>query len=82
MPIRTGKQFLDALHDDRQIFIDGERVRDIAADPRFAGAAHSLAELYDMQHDPALRERMTFPSPIERRARSGCPLSSRARSMT
>ena len=32
-------------------------------DPRFAGAAQSLAELYDMQHDPALTERMTFASP-------------------
>ena len=63
MPIRTGKQFLDALHDDRRIFIDGERVRDVAADPRFAGAAQSLAELYDMQHDQALHDRMTFSSP-------------------
>jgi len=63
MPIRTGRQFLDALHDDRQIFIDGERVRDIAGDRRLAGAAHSLAELYDMQHDPALREQMIFASP-------------------
>ena len=67
MPIRTGKQFLDALHDDRRIFIDGERVRDIAADPRFAGAAQSLAELYDMQHDPALHDRMTFRLAVERR---------------
>ena len=82
MPIRTGKQFLEALHDDRQIFIDGERVRDIAADPRFAGAAHSLAELYDMQHDPALHRPHDFCLAVERRARSGCPLSSRARSMT
>jgi 4-hydroxyphenylacetate 3-monooxygenase len=63
MPIRTGKQFLAGLRDDRQIFMDGERVRDVTADPRLAGAAHSVAELYDMQHDPALAGRMTFPSP-------------------
>jgi 4-hydroxyphenylacetate 3-monooxygenase len=63
MPIRTGKQFLEALRDDRQIFIDGELVRDIAADRRLAGAAQSLAELYDMQHDPARYDRMTFASP-------------------
>src|SRR5438477_53949 len=44
-------------------FIDGERIRDVTTDPRFAGAAHSLAALYDMQHDPALTERMTFASP-------------------
>src|SRR4051794_12218871 len=63
MPIRTGKQFLEALKDDRRIFMDGERIRDIGADPRTAGAAQTLAELYDMQHDPALREKMTFASP-------------------
>ena len=59
MPIRTGTQFLEALQDDRQIFMDGERIRDIAHDPRTAGAAQTLAELYDMQHEPALRETMT-----------------------
>jgi 4-hydroxyphenylacetate 3-monooxygenase len=51
MPIRTGKEFLDSLHDDRQIFMDGERVRDVTTDPRCAGAARTLAELFDMQQD-------------------------------
>src|SRR6266446_7535462 len=63
MPIRTGTQFLAALKDDRQIFMDGERIADIAGDPRTAGAAQTLAELYDMQHDPALAGQMTFASP-------------------
>ena len=63
MPIRTGKEFLAALKDERQIFIDGERVLDVTRDRRFAGAARSLAELFDMQHEPALHDRMTFTSP-------------------
>ena len=63
MAIRTGKELLESLRDDRALFIDGERVADVTTDPRFAGAARSLAELYDMQHDPALVERMTFRSP-------------------
>jgi 4-hydroxyphenylacetate 3-monooxygenase len=63
MPIRTGRAFLESLRDDRQIWIDGERVTDLVADRRFAAAAHSLAALYDMQHEPALLERMTYPSP-------------------
>src|SRR5438477_6549739 len=62
MPIRTGKQFLEALKDDRRIFMDGEEIGDIAHDPRTAGAAQTLAELYDMQHDAALAERMVFTS--------------------
>ncbi len=63
MPIRTGKEFLEGLHDERQIFMEGERIKDVTKDARFAGAATSLAELFDMQHDPALHERMTFASP-------------------
>jgi 4-hydroxyphenylacetate 3-monooxygenase len=63
MGIRTGKELLESLQDGRQLFIDGEQVGDVTTDPRFAAAARSLAELYDMQHDPALVERMTFPSP-------------------
>jgi 4-hydroxyphenylacetate 3-monooxygenase len=63
MGIRTGEELLQSLRDNRQLFIDGERVRDVTADPRLAAAAQSLAQLYDMQHDPALIERMTFPSP-------------------
>jgi len=63
MPLRTGKAFLDSLRDDRQIFMDGERIADIAGDARTAGAARTLAELYDLQHDPALIERMSFVPP-------------------
>ena len=63
MAIRTGKELMESLRDDRALFIDGERVTDVTTDPRFAGAAQSLAALYDMQHDPELVERMTFRSP-------------------
>ena len=63
MAIRTGAELLQSLRDDRLLFIDGERVGNVTTDPRFAGAARSLARLYDMQHDAALVERMTFRSP-------------------
>jgi 4-hydroxyphenylacetate 3-monooxygenase len=53
---------LESLCDDRQLFINGKRVEDVTTDPRFAGAAQSLAEFYDMQHYPALDEGMTFVS--------------------
>ena len=63
MAIRSGEQLLQSLRDGRQMFIDGDRVGDVTTDPRFATAARSLAQLYDMQHDPALIDRMTFLSP-------------------
>jgi len=63
MGTRSGRQYLDSLHDDRQIWIDGERVADVTKDRRFAAAARSMAQLYDMQHEPALREKLTYVSP-------------------
>jgi 4-hydroxyphenylacetate 3-monooxygenase len=63
MGIRTGEGLLQSLRDGRQLLIDGERIEDVTADPRFAAAAQSLAELYQMQHDPVFIDRMTFRSP-------------------
>jgi 4-hydroxyphenylacetate 3-monooxygenase len=63
MGTRTGEELLEAMRDGRQLFIDGHRVEDVTTDPRFGAAARSLAQLYDMQHEPALIERMTFLSP-------------------
>jgi aromatic ring hydroxylase len=37
MGIRTGRELLQSLRDDRRLFIDGERVEDVTTDPRFAG---------------------------------------------
>jgi 4-hydroxyphenylacetate 3-monooxygenase len=63
MGIRTGRQYLDSLRDGRQIWIDGELVADVTKDRRFASAARTMAELYDMQHDPTLQEKLTYVSP-------------------
>src|SRR5262244_2735850 len=63
MGIRTGRAFLESMRDDRQIWIDGERIADVTTDRRFAGAAQSMAELYEMQHDPEIAERLSFASP-------------------
>jgi 4-hydroxyphenylacetate 3-monooxygenase len=63
MGIRTGQQYLTSLDDGRDIRIDGERVQNVSTDPRFRGAAHTVARLLDMQHDPALQAKMTYRSP-------------------
>jgi 4-hydroxyphenylacetate 3-monooxygenase len=49
---RTGAQYLDGLRrDEREIWLEGERVTDPATHPKLAGAAHSLARLFDLQHE-------------------------------
>lgn len=63
MSIRTGQQYLEALRDEREIWLDGERVRDVTTDPRLRGAAESVSELYDLQHRPEFQEKLTFAEP-------------------
>lgn len=63
MPARNGAQFLEGLRDGREIWLHGERVRDVTTHPVLGRCARVLAELYDMQHDPALAPRLTYPSP-------------------
>ena len=63
MGIRTGDEVLEGLRDGREVWLDGERIADVTADRRLAGGARTLAELYDLQHDPDLTGLMTCPSP-------------------
>ena len=53
MSARTGAQFLSGLNDDRSIWVGGEKVSDVAGHPAFSGAAHALAEVFDLQHSAA-----------------------------
>lgn len=64
MGVRTGAEVLAGLRDGREVYIDGERVADVTRDPRFAGGARTLASLYDLQHEPALEDVMTYRSPL------------------
>ena len=57
MALRTGAHLLDTLREDgREVWIDGARVADVTADPRFAGAARTLAELYDLPDESGPNE--------------------------
>jgi len=49
MALRNGQSYRQALKDERQIWVDGERVADVTIDPRFASVVDSIAELYDLQ---------------------------------
>lgn len=49
MPSRTGAQFLRGLKDTREIWVGSEKVSDVADHPAFAGAAHGLAGVFDLQ---------------------------------
>ena len=64
MPVRTGQQYLEGLRaQDREVWLDGERVRDVTTHPGLRGGAQAVAALYDMQHDARLRDEMVFTPP-------------------
>ncbi len=58
--LRTGKEHLESIRDGRVVFIGSERVDDVTRHPAFRNAAHTVAALYDMKADPALRDEMTY----------------------
>src|SRR6186713_910946 len=47
----TGAEFLESLRDGREVYIYGERVKDVTTHPAFRNAAASAAKLYDALHD-------------------------------
>ena len=64
MPARTGQEYINGLKEHpREVWIDGERVDDVTTHPALRNGVKSVAALYDMQHDPELREEMTYASP-------------------
>ena len=47
----TSQEYLDSLKDGREIWIYGERVKDVTTHPAFRNTVHMLARLYDALHD-------------------------------
>ena len=65
MAARTGQQYVERLAARRPtVHIHGETVTEaIHLHPAFRNLVESYASLYDMQHDPELRDVMTYDSP-------------------
>ena len=47
----TSREFLDSVRDDREIWIYGERVKDVTTHPAFRNTVRMMARLYDALHD-------------------------------
>ena len=58
--LMTGRDYLESLRDGREVYIYGERIKDVTIHPSSRNAARSIARLYDGFHDPATREALTI----------------------
>ncbi len=64
MPARTGQQYIEGLRERTpEVVIAGERVKDVTTHPALRNGVKTLASLYDLQHDPDIRDEMTYVSP-------------------
>ena len=55
----TGAEYLESLRDGRDIWIYGERVKDVTTHPAFRNTVRMIARLYDALHDPARKNLLT-----------------------
>src|SRR5882672_1667685 len=61
----TGKEFLASLDDDREVWIYGERVKNITTHPAFQNTARMLARLYDALHEDHRSGKHVLTMPTE-----------------
>lgn len=57
--IRTGEQYRDSIRDGREVYINGERVKDVTKHKMFKPLVDIRARIYDMQHEEATQKIMT-----------------------
>ena len=58
--IRNGDEYRDSIRDGREVWMDGEKVKDLPTHPMFKPIVDIRARIYDMQHDPQTSEIMTY----------------------
>ena len=64
MPAKNGADYIASLRaNPAEVWMRGERVEDVTTHPALRGGVRSVAALYDKQHEPDVKDAMTFPSP-------------------
>ena len=61
--IRTGEQYRESLRDGRQVWINGEKVKDVTTHPSFKPIVDVRARIYDMAHEDKTRDLMSYVEP-------------------
>ncbi|HIB93054.1 MAG TPA: 4-hydroxyphenylacetate 3-hydroxylase [Candidatus Lambdaproteobacteria bacterium] len=58
--IRTGNEYRESLKDGREVWIDGERVKDLSTHPVFKPIIDVRSRMYDMAHEAQFQEQLTY----------------------
>ncbi len=58
--IRTGEEYRDAIRDGRNIWINGDRVKEVTSHSAFKPIVDVRARIFDMAHEEAFRDVMSY----------------------
>ena len=58
--LRTGQEYKESLDDGRIVWIDGERVKNVATHPSFEPLVRIRARMYDMPHETDYKDLLTY----------------------
>jgi 4-hydroxyphenylacetate 3-monooxygenase oxygenase component len=65
MAIKTGRDYIENLRDDRAVYVNGDRVEDVTQYVPFQGIIREIGAHYDRAHEPQYQSRMTYRSPLD-----------------
>lgn len=68
MPAKTGRQYIERIDQAKaKVIMNGDQINGkISEHPAFKDLMQSQAHLYDMQHNPPLRDALTYASPTSK----------------
>ena len=72
--LRTGEDYIESLRDGREVWIDGEQVRDVPTHPAFAPMVNVRARIYDLGHEAGSRDLLTY---VDEQTAERCATTSR-----
>jgi aromatic ring hydroxylase len=58
----TGEEYIESIRDGREVYLYGDRVKDVTTHPAFRNVVRMTARLYDALHDPKTRDVLTCPT--------------------
>jgi 4-hydroxyphenylacetate 3-monooxygenase len=58
----TGWEYMQSIRDGREIYLYGDRVKDVTTHPAFRNSVRMTARLYDALHDPEASDVLTCPT--------------------
>lgn len=61
--LSRGDRFINSLNDGRSVFLEGERIEDVAGHPAFKGTLETISRLFDLLDDPSEKDYVGFKVP-------------------